>query len=438
MKISKIHIHQFNQFKDFELNLTYPKGHKKEGMPLDKVCFIGQSGTGKTTLLNLVYDFIHSTLNMRTRGGWKHYEAKEAYEIDFELTTLNKRVIKGAFYGDSTGGPITNYDNSIAGKIKKLIHFPVGLFNHSFDKNDNQVVNEPIQKYVTPSRQDYFLDLETLDWLWDFTFSNIQNYQIKEATFRLEQTHRLEKGQKIDFPEQIKKWREENHNPLEEIAKECLDPILNKFFLSVKTKIDDYKNRKIIQIQSTQNGDVIPYEKLSSGTRQIIYTAFPIYSLLEENSIVLIDEPENSLYPDIQKEIIEYYTSFDKDKKSQFFFATHSPIIASAFEPWEIVELKFDKDGNIYRELYFEGENNVDNYHTDARYLRWDGVLTKVFDLKEDSNVVHRSKKLMEFSILKKKIEKLKNEKDFDPKSKEVRDLIEELNRVGELLDWET
>lgn len=52
MKIDQIKIKGFNQFDDFELDLTYPKGHHKEGQPLDKICFIRQSGTGKTTLQN--------------------------------------------------------------------------------------------------------------------------------------------------------------------------------------------------------------------------------------------------------------------------------------------------------------------------------------------------------------------------------------------------
>ena len=42
MKISKIKIKDFYQFKNLELDLTYPKGHPKAGKPLDKVCIIGQ------------------------------------------------------------------------------------------------------------------------------------------------------------------------------------------------------------------------------------------------------------------------------------------------------------------------------------------------------------------------------------------------------------
>ena len=35
MKISKIEIKDFHQFKDFNIDLTYPKGHLKEGQSLD-------------------------------------------------------------------------------------------------------------------------------------------------------------------------------------------------------------------------------------------------------------------------------------------------------------------------------------------------------------------------------------------------------------------
>ena len=54
MKITKIELNDFHQFKNLTIDLTYPKGHSKEGEPLDKVCIIGQSGTGKTTLLKLI------------------------------------------------------------------------------------------------------------------------------------------------------------------------------------------------------------------------------------------------------------------------------------------------------------------------------------------------------------------------------------------------
>jgi len=49
MKITQIDIKDYNQFQNLTLALTYPKGHEKEGQALDKICFLGQSGTGKTS-----------------------------------------------------------------------------------------------------------------------------------------------------------------------------------------------------------------------------------------------------------------------------------------------------------------------------------------------------------------------------------------------------
>src|ERR1035437_5610279 len=58
MKVSEIKLKDHLHFRQgLVIDLTYPKGHPKQGKPLDKVCFLGQSGTGKTTLLNLIKYF---------------------------------------------------------------------------------------------------------------------------------------------------------------------------------------------------------------------------------------------------------------------------------------------------------------------------------------------------------------------------------------------
>lgn len=64
MKIKKIKLNDYNQFEGLEIGLTYPNGHEKEGKPLDKVCIIGQSGTGKTSLLRLIKWFVSFDRNI--------------------------------------------------------------------------------------------------------------------------------------------------------------------------------------------------------------------------------------------------------------------------------------------------------------------------------------------------------------------------------------
>lgn len=54
MKLHRIIITNYRQFGKFDLKLTYPDDYanqSKRGKPLDKVCFIGKNGTGKSTLL---------------------------------------------------------------------------------------------------------------------------------------------------------------------------------------------------------------------------------------------------------------------------------------------------------------------------------------------------------------------------------------------------
>jgi predicted ATP-dependent endonuclease of OLD family len=55
MKICKVYIKGFQQFEDLELDFTNPK----TGEPLDKICFIGRNGTGKSTILQILYQIIN-------------------------------------------------------------------------------------------------------------------------------------------------------------------------------------------------------------------------------------------------------------------------------------------------------------------------------------------------------------------------------------------
>jgi len=89
--------------------------------------------------------------------------------------------------------------------------------------------------------------------------------------------------------------------------------------------------------------------------------------------------------------------------------------------------IKFDENNQIYRELYYEGENHVHNYTLDPRMLTWTGILTDIFDLNEHSNGMFRKKKLLEYAKLKTKIKKIE---DIEEKEK----LFKELQIIGKQL----
>ena len=94
MKISKLHIDQFRHLENLDFDFTYQSG-KRKGQPLDKICFIGQSATGKTSLLELIYDRIDSLDNLKKIRSNQIIEFGPHIKLDVELNFVsNSKLYK--------------------------------------------------------------------------------------------------------------------------------------------------------------------------------------------------------------------------------------------------------------------------------------------------------------------------------------------------------
>ena len=177
-------------------------------------------------------------------------------------------------------------------------------------------------------------------YLWNYLLSDIDKYDddLKKVAIDLIQKNGSYSPNRL--AEKLSKWQEEHPNPKIDIADNCLNPILTKFFLEV-----DIEGTEAPIVLKTKDGVHLTYNTLSTGAKQLLVTAIAIYKSQINKGVVLFDEPERSLFPDTQRALINYYTSLAP--KAQFFFATHSPIIASAFEPCERFILYFDEDGEV-------------------------------------------------------------------------------------------
>ncbi len=377
MKIDGLYIKDFQQFKDFSLDLTYPKGHQKEGMPLDKICIIGQSATGKTTLLKKM-------INDKVKSIEDHFKS--------------------------------SYENI----SKNSSEFPEILF---FPASDSIAPTIPLKGTIVNKIR--------VKEIWDSFKKLIRTHKENEVKQRVNFSKELEKVSDTRLVQleldKLQKELKKNKSPLKKIA-EKFDPILKNLNVKIKTEFEfeSYENLEFLEIE-TLDQKAIPQNSWSSGVFKMIYKFIPLFVLEPKNTIILIDEPENSLYPDIQNQLIDFYKSFTVN--CQFVYATHSPLIASNFEPWEVVELKYNDNGTVFREPYFRGKNHVDHYYINPKYLRYDEILTKVFDLETDSND-DRTSKLMEFSTLKDSVMKMKEE----GASKEVlKEKVDELKKIHTL-----
>ena len=90
----------------------------------------------------------------------------------------------------------------------------------------------------------------------------------------------------------------------------------------------------------TQDHGVVALKVILSG-RPFWVCGIPPSNILR----LLVDEPENSLYPDFLYDLLDKYLGIIRN--TQFFAATHNPIIAAQFRPEERVVLDFDQDGYV-------------------------------------------------------------------------------------------
>ncbi|MGB0929256.1 MAG: AAA family ATPase [Chitinophagales bacterium] len=444
MKISRIEIKDFHQFQDFELDLTYPKGHAKAGEPLDKVCFIGQSGTGKTTLLKVckeiaVYAGAFSRIKANTDSVRRLLEPTIFSDFLIELQNnqnfiINKKNVTK--FNHFLSNQHSKYVDEVQYIVNTLKDTPIPALYFTLLGDKELEIDREVYKLRSNLRIKEGITVNNIDTLdsWVMVKEDTEDYINEKSKYRIAISKAAEEGnseliqQKVD---ELKEWEKVNPNPLEDLAVNFLNPILQEFGLKTKTDFDSLSEAKSINLID-KNGQIVPENVWSTGTKQIIFRTLPLYTIRLSDCLVLIDEPENSLYPNIQTKIIDHYLRLAST--CQFFVATHSPIIAASFEPWEIVELKFNGEGNVYRELYYEGENDVNNYFIDPRYYKYGTVLKEIFDLDQegvDSNF--RNKKMMEASRLEAKIKALNKE----GKKKDAKVLYAEYKELARKLDWE-
>lgn len=94
---------------------------------------------------------------------------------------------------------------------------------------------------------------------------------------------------------------------------------------------------------------------LYSGTGLKHFLDVLLKTIVSEANIVLIDEPELGLHPDLQRRFIEYLDTLSEEKNIQFFMATHSPILLNYAECME-----------YYRVINLSGSRDIINVPNDA------------------------------------------------------------------------
>ncbi|MBD5170732.1 MAG: ATP-binding protein [Bacteroidales bacterium] len=97
--------------------------------------------------------------------------------------------------------------------------------------------------------------------------------------------------------------------------------VVNALFKDTGKRIEIEGNKFIIN----SNGRFLSSNDLSSGEKQMLLLLLRVFLLEEKESVVLIDEPENSLDISWQYRLIDLLVKLNQN--AQFFITTHSPSI---------------------------------------------------------------------------------------------------------------
>lgn len=117
--------------------------------------------------------------------------------------------------------------------------------------------------------------------------------------------------------------------------------ITSKQLSNKEIRLDDKKGIAIYDKHENE----IPLSKLSSGEQNLIILYYKLSFGLNNRSLLLIDEPENSLHIAWQRQMLDDYIEMANELKCQVFIATHSPAFING--KWNIA---FDLFENKYQE----------------------------------------------------------------------------------------
>ncbi|RKZ87065.1 MAG: hypothetical protein DRR19_14100 [Candidatus Parabeggiatoa sp. nov. 1] len=251
MKITQINLKDYNQFQNLTLDLTYPKGHEKAEQALDKICFIGQSGTGKTSLLNVLRAMLTTNLTDRQTTLTEKYqnanmnhivitsyfkEVKSVTEIQDGkniIRDLRTDVTPVKFIEDFYLGKNILFKAKVFARKNFCLEicFPAEIIN-----NINQILAEKSphpnsilktaaeikqQKRAKP-RAVFDFETDNVLEIWNEILPDKNAYKIEELKYSQQITKALGiNAQDADRAfENYKRWKQKNPNPIERLAQQ--------------------------------------------------------------------------------------------------------------------------------------------------------------------------------------------------------------------------
>lgn len=356
MKIKSLSFVNSSIIGDLVLDFTGDGGNV-----IDNIIIAGENGTGKSTILNAIYEFSMVSLQNTASNEKRIFNIiLSPVEVTFLFNRLKEMGLNMTSPSIKNNELIFTLDFSFT---RDWRHIQVSYFDNdgSARSLEGSYFSDGQLKILLRS---LFSDVEinfspnNINYVTAKNIDEIIMNSVKSSSnLATEITQLLIDIQALDDSD-LARWVKLNPGiapPLEltNIRMKRFTDAFNNIFPSKNYKkiINEANNKKVI---FEEHGKEMSIENLSSGEKQIVFRGGFLLKDINNtrNAAILIDEPEISLHPNWQLKIIDFYKQLfinqDGVQESQIFFTTHSPfIIHNNMLNSKVIILNKTPQGNI-------------------------------------------------------------------------------------------
>jgi predicted ATP-binding protein involved in virulence len=354
MKIKKLIVRNYKLFDDLELDFT-----DKKGEILDTIVLAGLNGSGKTTVLELIESLMNGTLKKDTFNDLTYIQ------LEVIITQMAREQVM--------------IDDNM-----KLACYNIG--------NDEQVLRFVFEKISPESYLKmfaHFVDIHRKKAKGVFIYASDKVYEAKTSknitltSFNTDKTF-IQKAISASIQKRV---FDNLDTPPRVVFKQQIIE-LNKIFerLQLNSKLIQVSDKALIF--ESINGQKIHFESLSSGEKMLYYMGFMLNELNLENTLILVDQPEDALHPTWQQQITDFFRHIGTN--NQVILATHSPQIIASVHPESVFVLGVEEGKRKIKAFNMAAEHK-NSYGVDVNRILSEimGTPIRSFEAQQRINTVN-------------------------------------------------
>lgn len=368
------------------------KNHKKE--LLKSAVVIGGNASGKSNFIDILRAFKHYLLVKGEKkfrdDNFKLINKKENTEIEINILIddeiynylliidfHNKKIVSEKFYIINErkqeavyireNDKIMSYDKKIFSNYDTTLQF----INENLNEYDSVMTR--IIEYKMPKEIKKFIDYLEEDVII-LTNNKINFSKIGKLFYESPKI-------KDDFLNYLKRFGFpiENINIIKRKIPEDLLSFVESFKASIlksdNQKIDDLEEKDVYDLEfiyENDNGEKynLSLSEQSSGTKKIISLFIPIYKLLLNGGILVIDELDETLHYKLVYDIIKMFNSIEHNKKNaQIIFSSHNLLLLD-LSLFRRDQIWFVENNNIFEGSSLYSLSDIKGVRKDDNILR--------------------------------------------------------------------